>query len=742
MNDLAPSTQPPQPRLAKSAAYDKALKLPGFVETVNEHAIIAVTDPAGRFIFVNDAFCAISKYSRDELIGQHYGIISSGHHPPVFFEELEAKLHTGTPWRGRIKNRAKDGTYYWVDTLINPIKDEAGNVRHQVSVRSEVTELVVAQEHLERNRQGEAAIRRILAIALSDIPIERMLEGSLEVVSLVSWLAPVSRSAVFLVDPESKQIGLVASRDLGSVEDRISDGTCFGTCICTQAGANRTVTVEACTQVGKQESANDEAKWEHYAIPLVSQGGLLGVLVLTAPVGQAKTVNQDNFFTDVAKALTVAIEQKNVQDGLKAERERGIRKQQELEEKSALMEAGFDNMVEGLVALTPDLTILASNKRFAELMEISPELTAQGRSFEAILEHMRNVVVDRRQGAMMSVEGMRKTVRSGTGKPVKFVFKSGKTIEARANIIPEVGAVFTIADVTEALLTEGRARQSLKLDALGDLAGGVAHEYNNLLTSIQGFARMALRKFSDEDRVRDSLQEIIEATGRASEITQQMLTFSKKQVVAPVVVNIGEAIRDMEPVLRVFVQANLDMRFQVKSTAYASIDPALLTECISNLVRNGRQAMPDGGTITIACETVELTEAFVTSHGDKLEPGRYASIAVTDTGKGMDPDTLSQIFDPFFTTHEVGSGTGLGLSMVFGMAKNQNGAIDVSSEPGQGATFTIYLPEVSVPSDRAEGDARAESGADPRRPSPGQPSPIDLNVVPTEDDAEQLMRFL
>ena len=312
----------------KPATFETALQLPGFIDAINERAIIAVTDHEDRFVFVNDAFCAISKYSREDLVGQHYTLIGSGHQPQSYFDEIKQTLMRGEVWQGRIKNRAKDGSHYWVDAIAVPIMNDAGELAYSVSVRNEITELVTAQEKLEHNRQGEAAIRRILAIALSDIGIERMLEGSLEVISLVPWMAPVKRSAVFLVDPESKQIGLVASRDLGSIEASISGNVCFGTCICTQASVDRTVTIETCTRTAASEEGNAAAEWEHYAIPLVSQGGL----VLTAMVGETQIINRDNFLTDVAKALSVGIEQKNIQNGLKAEREQVTRKQQQLED--------------------------------------------------------------------------------------------------------------------------------------------------------------------------------------------------------------------------------------------------------------------------------------------------------------------------------------------------------------------------------------------------------------------------
>jgi PAS domain S-box-containing protein len=573
------------------AQFAEMVEIDQFLETINEHAILTVTDPAGRIIYANDAFCRLSQWDRSELIGQHYGVYSSGYHPDSFYEELWSTINAGLVWRGRVKNRAKDGSFYWIDAIVKPVLDQDGKITHIISIRSDITELVETQEALERTRQNEAAIRRILAISSSNIPVERMLGGALEVLSLVPWLAPIKRSAVFLAEPESEDMVLAAYRDLTMASTLLSGSECFGACICDRAADGRTVMIERCTAEAHDAEGDAAIRWEHLAIPLISRDGISGVLVLTAPMGKHQLVDRNSFLVDVAKALTVGIEQKHIQQGLEVEREEVLRKQQQLEENNALMEAGFENMAEGLVALTPDLTVLAANRRFAELMEFSPEMIRQGKSFEPVLQHMRNQVVEHSRGATMSPAGIRKVIRGGTGKPVQFKFRSGKTLEARANPIPEVGAVFTLSDITDAIVTEGRARQSHKLEALGELAGGVAHEYNNLLTSIQGFARMALKKFGDEDRVREALDEIIEASGRATEITQQMLTFSTKRVLSPVVVDVGETIRSMEPMLRVFLQSKLEIRFEIKAKAYADIDPSPSPATPSRSARRSPRAM-------------------------------------------------------------------------------------------------------------------------------------------------------
>jgi PAS domain S-box-containing protein len=718
------------------ARFAAMVEIDQFLATINEHAILTVTDPAGHLIYVNDAFCRLTQWDRSELIGQHYSLYSAEYHPDSFYEELWATVKAGSVWRGRVKNRAKDGSCFWIDSIVKPVLGPDGKVSHIISIRSDITELVETQEALEFIRQNEAAIRRILAISSSSIPVERMLASALEVLSLIPWLSDVCRSAVYLAAPGTDVPVLTAEHVL-EVDEAGAEDRCLGECICRHVLETRTLQLAVCAR--QHDPVDGPNAIRHIAVPLAGQAATLGVLVFSLRGEGADIAKHKTFFADVSKAISVGIEQSRTQEGLKAKREQVLRKQQELEEKSALMAAGFDNMAEGLIALTPDLTIIAANKRFAELNEISPELVQQGRSFLPVLRHLESVVKSDIRRTELTVDGVRKVVRNGSSKPIKFTFRSGRTLEIRANPIPEVGTVFTVADVTLALLSEGRARRGRKLEALGELAGGVAHEYNNLLTSVQGYARMALKKLGNEDRVREALQEIVEASGRATEITQQMLTFSKKQVSAPMIVDVGEALRSMEPVLRVFLQSKLEIRFDIKSHSRASVDPALLTQCVSNLVTNSRQAMPDGGTITITCDTVELREPFFASHGDRLEPGRYISIAVNDSGRGIEPEVMPQIFDPFFTTREVGAGTGLGLSMVFGMAKNQNGAINVESTPGQGATFTIYLPEILAAPEQAGATTDAAPPAAPQR---DDPPPIDTTIVPTEADIQGLMRFL
>lgn len=246
------------------------------------------------------------------------------------------------------------------------------------------------------------------------------------------------------------------------------------------------------------------------------------------------------------------------------------------------------------------------------------------------------------------------------------------------------------------LEAERRLRHSSKMEALGMLAGGIAHEFNNQLTVIGGFARAAASKVDDAGRVEDCLREITVASDRAANLTGQMLTFSRTQVVSAQTVNVVELVAGLRPVLRTSAGADMELRMESEvEEAHADLDPDQLCQAILNLAVNARDAMPAGGSLTVRVEVRDLVSGTKLSHhGEYIVPGPYVRIRVCDTGCGMDRATLERVFDPFFTTKEVGKGTGLGLSVVFGFVQQAGGMVDIKSAPGEGAEFSLYFPLV------------------------------------------------
>jgi PAS domain S-box-containing protein len=243
---------------------------------------------------------------------------------------------------------------------------------------------------------------------------------------------------------------------------------------------------------------------------------------------------------------------------------------------------------------------------------------------------------------------------------------------------------------------ERQLLQAQKMDAIGQLAGGVAHDFNNMLNVIIGNAELAIGKVSSHGTVREELQDILTAGKRSADLTRQLLAFARKQIVSPRVLNLNETVAGMLRMLRRLIGENINLVWRPEQRPWrVRMDPSQVDQLLANLTVNARDAMNKTGKIIIETSNVICDELFQAAHPEAA-PGEYVLLAVTDDGCGMDGETLANIFEPFFTTKEEGMGTGLGLSTVYGIVRQNGGFIDVYSEPGQGTTFRIYLPRFSA----------------------------------------------
>ena len=363
------------------------------------------------------------------------------------------------------------------------------------------------------------------------------------------------------------------------------------------------------------------------------------------------------------------------------ERKRAEEALKESEERfRILLDQGFDG-----IFIHENLIILDLNQRMADISGYSPSELLQSNVINLFTPDSQRRIHDyisSGNGGYYEVELQRKDGRvvniEAFGSPCKFHGRDARIVAIR--------------DITEQKRLQEQLRQAQKMEAIGLLAGGVAHDFNNILSAIVGYAHLTLMKMKDDDPLRKNLDLILASSERAATLTRSLLAFSRKQIIVPKPVDVNDIVFGMKRILGRIIGE--DIEFKVNTAVNDLIvkaDKGQIEQVLMNLATNARDAMPNGGKLTITTEEIEIDEQFIHMH-HYGQVGRYAVISVADTGVGMDEKTRENIFEPFFTTKEVGKGTGLGLSMVYGTVIQHDGFIDVYSESGQGTTFKIYLP--------------------------------------------------
>jgi PAS domain S-box-containing protein len=341
------------------------------------------------------------------------------------------------------------------------------------------------------------------------------------------------------------------------------------------------------------------------------------------------------------------------------------------------------------------------NRNLETLLDLPPEQIAQRDALATFYPEDRQRVVDGIDAAFATGSAeVEARGFVGRSQELRHFYFTGRRMELD-------GVAYLVGfgiDITKRKQAEAaRARlesqllQSQKLESVGRLAGGVAHDFNNYLTVINGYCDLLLSRLAPDDPDRAGLVDARRAGERAATLTRQLLAFGRQQILSPSPVSLNQIVSSIETMLRCLAPENIDLATVLAPGLGAAMaDTGQIEQVLMNLVTNARDAMPNGGTIRIETANVDLDSATGERHRD-IAPGAYVTLAVTDTGVGMDERTRALIFEPFFTTKELGKGTGLGLAMVYGIVKQSGGAIAVRSEPGAGSAFTVYFPRVDAP---------------------------------------------
>jgi two-component system, cell cycle sensor histidine kinase and response regulator CckA len=440
-------------------------------------------------------------------------------------------------------------------------------------------------------------------------------------------------------------------------------------------------------------------------VPLRAEGKVLGGMALCRTRDLPFAATDLALIQVVARRVATAIQKARMYEQAADERSRSARLQEAVEKWVQVFDlAGWGAaIVDG-----SDFRIEAVNPAFARLHGYTgPEILA-GRLFTDILP----------SGGAEELDGW----NGRQAGPYESLHRrsDGSVFPVLTNVTPiqaERGSesfVVTVQDLTELKRTEERLRRAQRLEAVGRLAGGVAHEVNNMMTIILGFSDLLSRSQGlSPERQRD-VEEIRKAATRAGKTTQQLLAFSRQQILQPTDLQLNDVVNDLKPALELLLPANIVLETSLSPIgAVVHADRAQLEQVLINLAFNGRDAMPNGGTLRFGTDSRWLDQdAGRRLIGIPIPPAQYALVSVVDTGHGMDPATVTQVFEPFFTTKPVGSGTGLGLATVYGIVKQSGGYVWVESTPGQGTTVTVCLPQAQSARIASKPPARQDGGVE------------------------------
>lgn len=543
---------------------------------------------------------------------------------------------------------------------------------------STLNDLKKSNDALLERFEIQYATSEILRASQKASDIESFLNIAIEKILSVKWLSILNKGAIFLVDESNPELLiLTAGKNLTESQKKTCAVVSVGKCVCGMTAQSKKAVYKLSIDEDHEDMYDGMAPHGHYCVPIKKDEDVLGVISLYVEEGHQLNDFEKEFIDAISIIIAEALMIRRL-----SERQRLIT--------TAIEEAG-----EGVMIANKNMTIEYINPAIVRITGykedelIGKSLFTQIQSLE-LTEALWGDIREVMHGNAWS-SNLRNKKKDGT-----------EYLE-HMTIIPvkdENGALKKFVavrhDITRERQLEEQLLHSQKMEAIGQLAGGVAHDFNNILTAIIGYGRLLQESLSKESPNMEYAAEIVSAAKRAANLTQSLLTFSRKQIIHLEPLDLKEIIKGLQNLLSRIIGEDIELRtiFTDRDLKIMA-DKGQIEQVLMNLATNAKDAMPDGGLLTIEAKAVEIDKEYMKTHAVE-KTGMYALISVSDTGFGIDEETKQKIFEPFFTTKGPGKGTGLGLSIIHGIIKQHNGFINVYSELGKGTTFKIYLPLIET----------------------------------------------
>jgi PAS domain S-box-containing protein len=666
-------------RLPSSENFYQAL-----FETISDYAYMMRVEADGTYTieWLSDAFIRVIGFTVEKINAGGWRNVIHPDDLGLVEQHMRQKL-SGQSSTYEFRVVAQDGSVRWLHETGRPVWDKAENrVVRILGVAQDITQRKRTEEEIRRRNRELTLLNQIIAVSAANPEPEVLLEAACR--ELAAALDSPRATATLLREDKKEVVAVAEYRAPGEPSNLGMILTVKGNPLVQNVLIHRAPFVVHNTHQDPRVSAirKELAHFGVFALlilPLIIEGEVVGSLSIEATQPRQFSGEEINLAWSVAEQVAGVLAR--------------VRLAQVRQRLSAAIEQAADNII---------------------ITDIEGKIIYVNPAFERISGYNRVEVIGQTPHFLDSnqsdqpayYQGQWSTLTSGQVWRGRLInkHKDGSKYIEDVTITPVrnedrtiVSYVSAQRDVTRELSLEEQLSQSQKMEAIGRLAGGVAHDFNNLLTVITGYSELLMhRPIENQETQRSYLEEIYNASERAAALTRQLLAFSRKQVLHPEVLNLNKAISGITKMLRRLIGEDIEMVISLSpSLGMVKADPGQLEQVIVNLVVNARDAMPNGGRLIIETSGVTLDESYVSQHVE-VEPGPYVMLAISDTGIGMDKETISHIFEPFFTTKEPGKGTGLGLAMVHGIVKQSSGHIWVYSEPDQGTTIKIYLPLITT----------------------------------------------